>query len=339
MSTRAFSSRDNAALIHAVITHARQVVDRPMPSSRVPMKILITGPEGQVGWELMRAISRDHEILPASRERMDLAAVESIRTAVRELRPHLIVSAAAYTAVDQAEDEPEIARAVNATAVHVLAEEAGRIGAAVLHYSTDYVFDGRKTSPYKPDDPPNPLNVYGRTKLEGEQALLGSGVPAIILRTSWVYGLRRKNFLLTILQQSRTKPELRIVNDQIGCPTWCRFIAKSTAAIIDRVARCEDGQWGFSGKEGVYHLAAAGATTWFEFARRALELAAVEPTPKLVPVTSAEFAARAVRPAYSVLDCTQTADTFDLPIAPWEEMLEEVLASQAISSALAETTP
>ena len=193
------------------------------------MRILLTGRTGQVGWELERRLLPLGQLVAFDRVSLDLASPDQIVARVREVRPDLIVNAAAYTAVDRAETEPRLAAQVNATAPRILAEEASRLGAALIHYSTDYVFDGTKSTPYIESDSPNPLNAYGKSKLEGERSIQASGCRHLILRTSWVYGLRGTNFLVTILRLARERPELRVVDDQIGAPTWCRDVAGATA--------------------------------------------------------------------------------------------------------------
>ena len=196
------------------------------------MKILLTGKNGQVGWELQRTLTTLGDVVAIDRKGMDLANPDSIRNTIRAVRPDLIVNAAAYTAVDKAESEPELAMAINGIAPGIMAEEAGRLGAAMVHYSTDYVFDGTKTTPYTEGDILNPINVYGKTKLAGEQAVQAAGIPHLIFRTSWVYGLRGRNFLLTILRLAKEWDELKIVDDQIGAPTWSRMVAEATATIL-----------------------------------------------------------------------------------------------------------
>lgn len=199
-------------------------------------KILLTGSNGQVGWELQRTLATLGEVIALDRHGMDLVSPDSIRRTIREIKPSLIVNAAAYTAVDKAEFEPELAMAINGIVPGILAEEAKRLGDAVIHYSTDYVFDGSKNTPYTEEGAPNPLNVYGKTKLAGEQAIQAVGTPHLIFRTSWVYGARGKNFLLTILRLVRERDEIKVVNDQIGVPTWSRVIAQSTAHILTHVS-------------------------------------------------------------------------------------------------------
>ena len=196
------------------------------------LKILVTGAQGQVGFELLRTLAPLGTVTGIDIADLDLTCADDVKSHVERLRPDLIVNPAAYTAVDRAETEPELARAVNVDAVRTLAQEAARLGVAMIHYSTDYVFDGTGRTPYQPDDPPNPQSVYGRTKLEGEHALSESGVKHIILRTEWVYGIRGRNFVLAVLEQAQKKNEVRVVNDQTGSPTWCRMLAQVTADIV-----------------------------------------------------------------------------------------------------------
>lgn len=302
-------------------------------SGRVPclsipdLRILVIGKDGQVGHELAHTLTALGNVTTTSRAELDLASDASIRAAVRRVQPQLIVNAAAYTAVDKAESEPELAQRINADAVATLAAEAKFIGAAMIHYSTDYVFDGTKVAPYMEDDAPNPLGVYGRTKLAGEQALANAGIPYLVLRTSWVYGARGKNFLLTILKLAAEKPELRIVADQIGAPTWSHDIAAATAAIAVR--------W-FGGsndalveQSGIYHLTATGNTTWFGFAAEALRLRASAVSSKnfarLVPISTAEYPTPAARPKNSQLDCSKLALGFSYRLPEWKVSLATVL--------------
>ena len=292
------------------------------------MKTILTGPTGQVGHELLACWPPDQEIIPLGSGEMDLANADSIRSAIRRIKPDLIVNAAAYTAVDRAEDEPELAHAINGAAVGIIGEEAQRIGAAVVHYSTDYVFDGVKTTPYAIDDRPNPQSVYGRSKLEGELALAASGAAHLTIRTSWIYGLRGRNFLLAILRQAALKPELKIVADQIGSPTWCRVVARTSVEMIFGSLGGNPGARNFSNREGLYHLTCGGATNWFEFASRILEVAALQNPPKLTPISTIEYGARATRPLYSVLDCSRTVKTFGVLIVDWASALEELLIGQ-----------
>jgi dTDP-4-dehydrorhamnose reductase len=230
-------------------------------------RILITGKDGQVGFELLRSLAAQGQVMAVGRDKMDLSDPDSIRRTVRAIGPDLIVNAAAYTAVDQAESEPELALAVNGIAPGILAEEAKRLGAALIHYSTDYVFDGTKAAPYIEDDEPRPINVYGSTKLAGEMAIRAVDAPHLILRTSWVYGMRGRNFLLTMLRLARERDELSIVDDQVSAPTWGRELAAGTGDVLKRLGY---GQPGFcdacAAQRGIYNLSAAGQTSWYGFA-------------------------------------------------------------------------
>ena len=280
------------------------------------MRILLTGRNGQVGWELERKLAPLGEVIATDRATLDLADPDQIRRAVREARPEVIVNAAAYTAVDQAEREPEIAFAVNATAPRVLAEETERIGALLVHYSTDYVFDGKKSAPYLEDDSPAPLNVYGRSKLAGEEAVGRSGCHHIVLRTSWVYGARGRNFLLTVLRLAKERPELRIVADQIGAPTWCRALAEATKEIIS-------GALDDLSASGLYHATNGGETSWFEFAVEILRIAGIE-TP-VRPIATAEYPTPAVRPANSRLQNSKLRSVFGLSLPDWRSSLAQCM--------------
>jgi len=294
------------------------------------MKILLTGKTGQLGWELERILPSVGNVVAFDRQGLDLADSNSIRRTVAEIRPDLIVNAAAYTAVDQAEDKPDLAHAVNAEGPGILAEEAKKLGAALIHYSTDYVFDGRKTSPYKEDDPTGPLNVYGRTKLAGERAVQAVGVPHLIFRTSWVYSTRGKNFLLTILRLASEREELRIVNDQIGCPNWSRCLAEATLGVINRIS-AQGGVPFLNKLSGIYHMSGTGQTTWCEFAVMILQNVTnqleVSDTPsvfkakRVIPISTSEFPTRAKRPAYSVLDNRKLFEEFGITLPMWSIQL------------------
>lgn len=303
------------------------------------MKILLTGMNGQVGWELRRTLAVLGEVIAFDRHDMDLASPDSLRRAVRKIEPALIVNAAAYTAVEKAESEPELAMAINGTAPGILAEEAKRLGAAIVHYSTDYVFDGTKPNPYTENDPPNPLNVYGKTKLEGERAIQAVNVPYLILRTSWVYGTRGKNFLLTILQQAQERDELHVVNDQIGAPTWSRMIAEATAQVLGqcflspRFRTRDMDEW-----RGLYHLTASGETSWFSFARAIMEgiphcglgdSAVARRTVRLMPITSDQYPGTTRRPKNSRLANTKLSEDFALAIPAWDQQLSLCLQDLA----------
>jgi dTDP-4-dehydrorhamnose reductase len=277
-----------------------------------------------VGWELQRALAPLGEIAAVDMAHLDLADSDAVRARVRELRPRIIVNAAAYTAVDRAESEPELARAVNAVAPRVLAEEALRLDAILVHYSTDYVFDGEKAGAYTEDDTPNPLSEYGRTKLEGERAIAASGCRHLTLRTSWVYGTRGRNFLLTMLQAARERRALRVVDDQIGAPTWCREIADATAALLAQP------ELAVTGAEGLYHLCAAGHTSWFGFARAIfaspeLRRLGIDP-PVVEPIPSSAYPTPARRPRNSRLDCSRIERRARLRMARWDEALGRCMA-------------
>lgn len=283
-------------------------------------RILLTGRYGQVGWELERILPQVGEVFAFGKEDLDLAYPDQIREKVRLVKPSIIVNAAAYTAVDKAEKEPELAMAVNGTAPGVLAEEAKRADALLVHYSTDYVFDGTKTTAYTEEDEPNPLNVYGKTKLAGEQAIRSTCPRHLIFRTSWVYGLRGRNFLLTILRLAKEKEELRVVNDQRGAPTWCRRIALATAEILNRPAILNlDNDCFF----GLYNLVAGGSCTWFEFAQGILAASgekALENT-RVIPIRTEDYPTPVKRPPDSRLDCAKAIKAFGIELPDWKDDL------------------
>jgi len=298
------------------------------------MRILLTGSTGQVGWELQRTLMTLGEVIPAGREiphstlRIDLSQPDSIRHVIREVMPDLIVNPAAYTAVDKAEAEPELAMAVNGTAPGVIAEEAKLLGAGVIHYSTDYVFNGNQAIPYTEQDEPDPHNVYGKTKLAGEKAIQAVGVPHFILRTSWVYSLRGKNFLLTMLKLAREREEITVVDDQVGAPTWSRMIAESTAQILSQSTKDLIGF--LSSNSGTYHLTASGQTSWYGFAKVIFEYdskRSEHKLDKLVAISSQQYPTPAKRPAYSSLDTQKISSTFGLAFPSWQRNLELVLGS------------
>jgi dTDP-4-dehydrorhamnose reductase len=282
--------------------------------------ILVTGARGQVGCEVAAALAPTTRVIAVDRETLDLTDADAIARVVRATGPAFIVNAAAYTAVDRAESERELAFAVNGAAVGILAEEAKRARALLIHYSTDYVFDGRRSAPYGEDDATGPLNVYGESKLQGERAIAASGAKALVLRTSWVYGLRGSNFLLTIRRLAREREELRIVSDQTGVPNWSRALAETTAALIRRGA-------GYLAEHaGLYHLSATGATTWFEFARAIIGDAK---TPRIVPIATSDYPTAARRPAYGVLASGRFARTFGITLPDWRDGLARCVASPA----------
>jgi dTDP-4-dehydrorhamnose reductase len=270
------------------------------------MKILLTGSSGQVGYELERSLQGLGEVVAADRSRMDLADLDQVRAVIRAVRPGLIVNPAAYTAVDKAESEPELAFRINAEAPGVMAEEAKKLGAALVHYSTDYVFPGDDPAPRVEHDATGPINVYGASKLAGERAIAAAGVPHLIFRTSWVYGMRGKNFLLTMLKLARERDELRIVADQHGAPTWSRTIADATALVLAQAGA--GGQDWWQQHSGIYHLSSQGQTTWFEFTQAIIEQAGI--ACRLQPITSAEYPVPARRPQYSVLSSQRLQQQF-----------------------------
>lgn len=285
--------------------------------------MLITGASGQVGGELLQTLAPLGEVIAPSRSEMDLANPSSVRDFIRETRPHWIVNAGAYTAVDRAESEPELAYAINAESVGVIAAEAKTLGASVIQFSTDYVFNGQGTTPWVESDPTGPLGVYGASKLAGEQALLTSGVSALIFRTSWVYGATGKNFLRTILKLAREREELRIVNDQHGAPTWSRDLALLAAHVV-QLAKDAPAQI-----SGVYHATGAGETTWAGFAEEAIrQLKRREPGAKLATVTgiaSSDYPTPAVRPQNSRLNCGKLNLAFAWKMMEWQESLHKVI--------------
>jgi dTDP-4-dehydrorhamnose reductase len=300
------------------------------------IRVLVTGAGGQVGAECARELDGRAEVLARDRAALDLAWPESVRDGVRAARPDVIVNCAAYTAVDRAETDREAAHAINAVAPGVLGEEAKRCGALLLHFSTDYVYDGTKPAAYVEDDAVNPLSVYGVTKLEGERAVAASGCAHVILRTSWVYGPRGKNFLFTMLRLGRERPELRVVDDQLGAPTSSRALARLVREILDRggdtdeISRDEVERCG--GASGVYHATAAGTTTWFGFARAIFEEMQRQKRldfapPRLTPIATREYPTPARRPANSVLSNAKLRSAFGVEIADWRSGLEETVSA------------
>lgn len=295
------------------------------------LKILLTGAGGQVGWELQRTLAPLGEVLAVDHQQMDLADPQQIRDFVRASKPSLIVNPAAYTAVDKAEQEPQLAHAINAVAPQVLAEEARLLGCGMIHYSTDYVYDGSKGVPYLETDTTNPLNVYGASKLAGDLAVAESGADYLVLRTSWVYGARGANFLRTILRLAAEREELKIVADQIGAPTWSRMIAEATAAIV---AQCYGVKpTGLAPFKGVYHLTNAGQTSWHGFTEAILALTADfassqgRKLQRVLPIPTSEYPLPAKRTQYSVLSNDKLATTFGIALPDWRASLAAVVES------------
>ena len=292
-------------------------------------RILITGSDGQLGWELARTFADVGEVHALGRAQLDLADTNAIRARCREIKPTLILNAAAYTAVDKAESEPEIAMQLNGIAPAVMAEEANRLSIPMIHYSTDYVFDGNATRPYREDDPTSPQSVYGETKLVGEIAVTGIAREYLVLRTSWLYSNRRQNFLLTMLRLARERDELRVVADQIGSPTWVRSVASMTAAAI----ATETDTASLRAPTGVYHVAATGQTSWHGFAEAILE-GTPESTRRaknVVPIATLDYPTPAKRPPYSVLDATKIARALAQEIPSWRSQLRDCLAENPLA--------
>jgi len=292
------------------------------------MRILLTGKNGQVGGELNTILTPLGEVTATGRNEMDLSDPNQIRRTIRQISPELIINAGAYTAVDKAESEPELAQAINGIAPGILAEEAKKLGAVLIHYSTDYAYNGKmRNDPYIESAPPAPINAYGKTKLEGDKAIERSGVPHLIFRTAWVYSRDGKSFLQTILRLAKKKKELRIVNDQMGTPTWCRNIAYATGEIIKQlVAKGKDSlPETVSGISGVYHMTCGGQTSWHGFARSILDLANPDPMPRLLAIPTTEYPTPAVRPAYSVLSNAKLEETFGAVLPRWEDALKQCL--------------
>jgi dTDP-4-dehydrorhamnose reductase len=303
-------------------------------------RILLTGKNGQVGAELATLLPDLGEVTAFDRQQFDLSNPEQIRRAIRDVKPTVIVNAAAYTSVDQAVKEEKQAHIVNVEAPALMAEEAKKIGAILVHYSTDYVFDGSRSVPYDETDRPNPINVYGKTKLAGEEAIRAVGVSHLIFRTAWVYGARGRNFLLTILRLATEREDLRIVRDQFGSPTWSREIAKGTARVLIQLS--QQGQEAISRFGGTYHLTAAGKASWFEFATAILDRAshiqqgvdwfgaATGGHPlvvrRITPINTVEYPTLARRPAFSVLSNDLFKQKFGFELLDWRVQLASAFA-------------
>jgi dTDP-4-dehydrorhamnose reductase len=288
-------------------------------------RILIVGTTGQVGHELQQSFSDVGQILVSNRDSVDLAVPDQVRAMVRRAAPNVILNAAAYTAVDRAESEPDVAMAVNATAPGILAEEAARLGALLVHYSTDYVFDGSKATPWVETDAPNPLNVYGASKLAGEKAIQQLGGRFLIFRTSWVYGPHGKNFLLTMLRLGRERTHLKVVDDQIGAPTTSSELANSTRTIVAGVL---NGNFGSTADwAGLYHMACGGSVSWCGFARAIFARAGdiIGQAPEVNPIPSSEYPTPAKRPHNSVLSNERLLRQFGIELSPWELALDRAV--------------
>lgn len=288
-----------------------------------PPRLLIIGKNGQVGWELRRTLAPLGEVVAVDYPDIDLTRGDSIRQWFRDTRPDVILNAAAHTAVDKAESEPDLAMAINGIAPGILAEEAHRRGSWMVHYSTDYVFDGSKRSPYVETDTPNPLGTYGRSKLAGDRAVEAAAVRHLIFRLCWVYGLRGQNFLLTMQRLAREREQLRVVADQTGCPTWSRLIAETTALALKQVLAAPEPE----AFRGTYHLAASTHTTWHGLATAIIDrLPATErKCTRIEAITTDQYPTPARRPAWSVLSCEKLQRTFGLRLPGWEETLQLAL--------------
>jgi dTDP-4-dehydrorhamnose reductase len=305
--------------------------------------ILLTGKTGQLGFELNRLLPNLGEVIAPDRNELDLREPEKIRETMRNAKPRLVINAAAYTAVDAAETDQVNASAVNAEAPRLLALAAKKLGAILVHFSTDYVFDGSKKAPYTETDSPNPLNAYGRTKLAGEQAIRDSGASHLIFRTSWVYATHGQNFLLTILRRASEREELKIVDDQVGAPTCAKDLAEATAAILSGMTDSRISKFTLSAVSGTYHMSAAGQTTRFEFAKAILAEAghATQTLPwltsatngrpvaarRVLPISTDELRSPTHRPAYSVLSNALLLRTFGLELSDWRTQLQRCFSS------------
>jgi dTDP-4-dehydrorhamnose reductase len=292
-------------------------------SEKAQPHILLIGKIGQVGWELRRTLAPLARVTCVDYPEIDLTSGDSIRQWIRDTRPNILINAAAYTAVDKAESELDKAMKINGVAPGVLAEEARKLGALLVHYSTDYVFDGAKTAPYVETDSPNPLGAYGRSKLAGDEAVRAVGGAHLIFRLCWVYGARGQNFMLTMMQLARERETLRVVGDQIGCPTWSRMIAEVTAQAVKQAIAAPDA----GAITGTYHLASSGTTSWHGFADAIVKLMPVEgkKCARVEAISTAEYPTPTRRPAFSVLSCDKLERTFSLRLPHWEDSLKQVL--------------
>ena len=293
------------------------------------MRLLVTGANGQLGWELSRSLMPLGDVVALDRRACDLSRPDLLPGLIRGMTPDVIVNAAAYTAVDNAEQEEKLATAVNGTAVGVMAEEARKAGILLVHYSTDYVFDGVKETPYTEEDVPHPINAYGRSKLAGDNAVRDVGGVYVLLRTSWVYAGRRQNFIRTVLRLASEREELRIVDDQIGAPTWARNIADATTLIVRAVCQ-ERAQGQFA--SGLFNLTASGATSWYGFAKAILEeakrhgLLSTQPMPHLKPIPSEAYPLPAARPKNSRLAAERLGERFGIGLPDWKQALALCIA-------------
>jgi dTDP-4-dehydrorhamnose reductase len=306
-------------------------------------RILLTGKNGQVGAELLRLLPQLGELVALGHDQLDLSNPPDICRTIREIQPQLIINAAAYTAVDQAEVDSARAQVINTAAPGLLAEEGKKIGAVLVHYSTDYVFDGLKRTPYEETDLPNPINSYGKTKLAGEEAIRRSEIHHLLFRTAWVYATRGRNFLLAILRLATEQEELKIVCDQVGAPTRALDIAAATTQIVKNAYVQSVNSFSFRTVSGTYNMTAAGETTWFDFAKAILGEAARSSQDsswfadatrrrpliarRVIPITTAEYGSPTQRPKYSVLSSSRLAQTFGVSLSDWRTQLRNTFAS------------
>jgi dTDP-4-dehydrorhamnose reductase len=286
-------------------------------------RILLIGKIGQVGWELRRTLAPMAQVACVDFPEIDLTSGDSIRRWVRETQPNIIINAAAYTAVDKAESEEAKAMSINGVAPGILAEEVKKAGALLVHYSTDYIFDGTKTTPYEETDSPNPLGAYGRSKLAGDEAVRAIGCAHLVFRLCWVYGARGQNFMLTMMRLAREREKLRVVADQVGCPTWSRMIAETTTQALRQTVAARD--WGAF--TGTYHLASSGVTSWQGFAQAIINLMPAEGKKCSVveAISTPEYPTPAKRPPYSGLGCGKLERVFGLRLPHWEDSLRQVM--------------
>ena len=303
--------------------------------NRSDLKIVIVGRNGQLAWEANRQFQGLGQVICVGRPEVDLADTDGVCAEIRRIKPSILINAAAYTAVDQAESEPEAAMKINSDAPAAMAEEAKRLGALFITYSTDYVFDGKSPSPYKEDDSTAPLNVYGASKLSSEWAVAAVGGSHLIFRTSWVYGARGRNFLKTILKLAAERPELRIVDDQIGAPTWSRDLADATRKIIEQLAAKSSSAKisiveALGDRSGIYHMTAAGSVSWCGFATAIVEEMRKRGLSKgnlaeVIPIPSSQFPTPAARPHNSRLCNQKLSRVFGVSLPPWRESLVSVM--------------
>lgn len=291
------------------------------------MKILLTGKDGQVGWELSRSLSFLGKIYALGRDDMDLSKHETLTSVIQDIKPDLIINTAAYTNVDKAESEPDQAMIINGIAPKLMALEAKKIGAEMIHFSTDFVFDGNTTKPYTEDRPTCPLNVYGETKLEGEKGVQLAGIPYIIFRTGWVYSMRGNNFLLTMQKMAQEKKQVRVVNDQIGGPTWSKAIAEGITNILKKNLVNTNKNFKILPSTGIFNISCGGETSWFEFAKMIFNLSGLENTIELIPIPTEQYPTPATRPKYSLLSNEKLKKVLNYEMPSWKQALHSCIMS------------